>query len=589
MGVSSSQQAAKTDDCPFALRPVAYPRLIRISDALHAPYWSNSIPDPYALTALSSSKKDECPSATQQSRQEHRTIAKNAAVVAGGTLVSRLLGLVRDQVIAAIFTRSATDAFFVAFTIPNVLRQLVAEGAVQNAVLPVLEQVREVGGDTRARSAYATLRGFSLVVLSAITIVGVVFAPQLVDLFAAGYRQIPGQFERTVRLTRYLFPYIFFMGTAALGVAALNLCRRFLVTSYAPGLLNIAFIVCGLALPAWLARNGGDPILALAIAALIGGALQVLAQWPSLVAAGYFGWPRLNINDAAIRETLRRMGPVLLGIGVYYVDVMLARRFLSNLGVGSQSYFSWAMRLCDFPQGIFVMALQSATLPSLSRLVARGELDVAAETFSHGMRLTLWITLAATVGAVALANPLIALVFERGNFDTVATEETAKAFMAQGIGIWMVAAVRQLVAVYYALGDTRTPVKVAAIDLIAFIVSAQLLAPRYGHIGVGLAVSIASLTQMLLLWHGLRSRLKISHTNVILSTILQTLCLATVAAVVARRVATVSQEFAHHGWHRHVFPGLLSSLAFVSVFLLLAKLFKSPELELLQPARHRMS
>jgi putative peptidoglycan lipid II flippase len=205
------------------------------------------------------------------------------------------------------------------------------------------------------------------------------------------------------------------------------------------------------------------------------------------------------------------------------------------------------------------------------------------------MRITIWITLAATVGAVALAHPLIALVFERGNFDTRATAETAKAFMAQGIGIWMVAAVRQLVAVYYAFGDTKTPVKVAAIDLISFIVSAQVLAPKYGHVGVGLAVSIASLTQMLLLWRGLRGRLPSLQVKVVLRTFVQSLGLSALAALLARMVAAISQRFVHHGWHRHVVPGLLSSLVFIGAFLLLAKLFKSPELELLRPTRHRKS
>ena len=269
-------------------------------------------------------------------------------IVAIGTFTSRLLGLVRDQVIAAVFVRAATDSFFVAFTIPNVLRQLVAEGAVQNAVLPVLEGVREREGDSAARRLFATLRGFSLLVLLALTILGIIFSPQLVGLFAGGYRQFPGQFERTVTLTRWLFPYIFFMGTAALGVAALSVCRRFTVTSFAPALLNVAFIVAGLTLPMWLQEHQIDPALSLAFAALVGGGLQVVAQWPSLRSVGYFRWPQLVLRDPSFREALRRMGPVLFGIGIYYVDVVLARRFLSELDIGSQSYFSWAMRLCIF-------------------------------------------------------------------------------------------------------------------------------------------------------------------------------------------------------------------------------------------------
>jgi len=473
------------------------------------------------------------------------------------------------------FLRAATDAFFVAFTIPNVLRQLVAEGAVQNAVLPVLEGVREREGDAAARRVFATMRGFSLVLLVVITGLGVLLAPELVNLFAGGYHQFVGQYERTVTLTRWLFPYIFFMGTASLGVAALNVCRRFTVTAFAPALLNVSFIVVGLTLPVWLQSTGRDPALALAFAALFGGVLQVVAQWPSLRAVGYFGMPRLALREPAFREALRRMGPVLFGIGIYYVDVLLARRFLSQLDMGSQSYFSWALRLCDFPQGIFVMALQSATLPSLARLVARGDMEGVAKTFAFGMRLTLWIALSATVGAVALAEPLVVLVFERGHFDAVAAHETARAFVAQGLGIWMVAAVRQLVGVYYALGDTKTPVRVAAIDLVAFVVAAKLLQPSLGHVGIGLAVTIASGVQMTLLWLRLKKRLVQTYAQKILVSAVKTL----VAAVVAGIAARATYQWFHVHCPR---PGYVAALLGLGVYcvtlLVVSRLVKSEEL-----------
>src|SRR6185503_15612204 len=215
---------------------------------------------------------------------------------AAGTLFSRLLGLVRDQTIAAVFSRGVTDAFFVAFTIPNVLRQLLAEGAVQSAVLPVLTKTREEQGEAEAKRFFRATRGLSLSVLLATSLLGVLLAPQLVELFAAGYSQLPGQTERTVSLTRWVFPYIFFMGTAALGTAALNTNQRFVATSFAPGLLNVAFIVCSLTLPGWLLATGYDGAMALAIAVLVGGVLQVVAQWPSLRAIGYFERPTLEFS-----------------------------------------------------------------------------------------------------------------------------------------------------------------------------------------------------------------------------------------------------------------------------------------------------
>jgi putative peptidoglycan lipid II flippase len=382
---------------------------------------------------------------------EQRQITKRAGIVAAGTLLSRLLGLVRDQTIAAVFPRAVTDAFFVAFTIPNVLRQLLAEGAVQSAILPVLSQTREASGEDEAKRFFRATRGLSLSVLLVTSLLGVLLAPQLVELFATGYAELPGQTARTVQLTRWVFPYIFFMGTAALGVAALNTHQRFVATSFAPGLLNVAFIVCSLTLPGWLMAQGWDGAMALAIAVLLGGLLQVVAQWPSLRAIGYFERPSFEFSHPGVRAALGRMLPVMFGMGVYYIDVVLARRFLSEEGLGAQSYYGWALRLCDFPQGIFVMALQTAALPSLPKLVARGELQEVARTHSFGMRLTLFVSIAATALFVGLAEPLVVLLFQRGEFDAESARETARALMAQGAGIWLVASVRQLTSTYYAL------------------------------------------------------------------------------------------------------------------------------------------
>ncbi len=530
------------------------------------------------------------PSATQPvsvGEQERHRLTGRAAIVGAGTLGSRILGLFRDQVIAATFAAATTDAFFIAFTIPNVLRQLLAEGAVQNAALPVLEKVREQSGESAARRVFASLRGLSLLTLTAVTLLGIIFAEPLVELFATGYRQYPGQFERTVTLTRWLFPYIFFMGTAALGVAALNVHRRFIVSSLAPGLLNVAFIVSAIALPTWLLRHHHDPVMALAFGALAGGLLQVLAQWPSLHQIGYLTLPRLAVRDQAVKETLRRMGPVLAGIGVYYVDVVIARRFLSELDVGAQSYFSWALRLCDFPQGIFVMALQAATLPSLSRLVARGELTEVTRTFSYAMRLTLFVGIASSVAVVALAEPLTILIFQRGQFDATSAHETARAFMAQGLGIWMVAAVRQLVSVYYAFGDTKTPVRVAAMDLIVFVALAFVLRRHLGHVGVGLAVSGASLVQMALLWSSLRKHLPVTDFACIAKSGFKTTAAAILAALLAHWVA-VATAATHPttAWSRAQ-PGVLSTLCFAVSFFVVARLLRSEELASLTAAIHR--
>jgi len=510
--------------------------------------------------------------------EERKKITGRAGIVAAGTLASRVLGVGRDIAIAAVFSRWATDAFFVAFTIPNALRQLLAEGAVQNAVLPVLAQTKEREGVAASQRFFRAIRGLSLLILIAVSALGVGFAPQLVDLFAAGFRDQPGQFERTVELTRWVFPYIFFMGTAALGVAALNTHKRFVVTSFAPALLNVAFIAFAVGLPGWLGARGYEPVLAMAFAALAGGALQVVAQWPSLKAIGYFGWPSFDFKNPGVREALRRMGPTLFGIGVYYIDVVVARRFLSELGVGAQSYFAWALRLCDFPQGIFVMALQTAMLPSLSLLAARRDMLELSKTFAYGLRLALFVGLGATALFVALAEPLVVLILQRGEFDAVAARETAKALMAQGLGIWMVACVRQIVAVYFALGDTRTPVYVAAADFCCFVLLALLFKGSLGHVGISLAVAGASGAQMLLLWVLLKRHLDQLYTRDILVSAGKSL-LAAAAAGALGLIAARSLSFGESAhWLLRMLPGLAGASVFGASFLIAAKLLKSEEL-----------
>ena len=338
--------------------------------------------------------------------QERRTLAGRAGIVGAGTLVSRVLGLARDQTLAALFSRGETDVFWVAFTLPNALRSRLPRGR------PPARWCRysprsEPRGDDAARRFFARMRGASVLALAVVTVLGIVGAPWLVELFAGGLHARPGAFERAVLLTRWVFPYIFFMGTAALGMAALNTYGRFVVAAFAPGLLNVAFIAAAFALPGMLVATGADPILALAIGALVGGALQVVAQWPSLARIGFASRPRLDFRDPRVRDALSRLVPMMAGIGVYAVDLVLSRRFLSELPEGSQSYFSWAMRLCDFPQGIFVLALQAATLPSLSKLVATKQFDEVSKTYAYGMRLTLFVAIPATALFAVVSGPLV--------------------------------------------------------------------------------------------------------------------------------------------------------------------------------------
>jgi putative peptidoglycan lipid II flippase len=318
--------------------------------------------------------------------------------------------------------------------------------------------------------------------------------------------------------------------------------------------------------------------LALAVGVLVGGVLQVVAQWPALSRIGFASRPTFHFRDRRVLDALGRMVPMMAGIGIYAIDLMLSRRFLSELPEGSQSYFSWAMRLCDFPQGIFVLALQAAALPSLARLVAAGQLDEVSKTYAYGMRLCLFVALPATALFVGLARPLVVTLLQRGAFDDASSTETAHALIAQGLGVWTVAAVRQILPVFYAMGDTRTPVLVSAIDLVVFIVAALFLRTTFGHMGVSMAVTLSSAVQMLLLWMGLGRRLPSLHLGEIGGSAARTLLASVVAGgagyLTARAVASTGQG----GALLRVLPGLAGGVVFGAVFFVVAYLVKSDEL-----------
>jgi len=506
----------------------------------------------------------------EQGREERGKLVARAGVVGAGTLASRILGLGRDVALAAIFDTNATDAWWVAFTIPNSLRSLLAEGAVTSAVVPVLSEKLANDDDEAAKRFFARVRGTSLLALLVVSVLGVVFARQLTELFAGGFEARPEQFERTVDLTRVVFPYIFFMGTAALGMAALNANRRFAVAAFAPGLLNVALLVAMVA-----AALAHGPVLWLAYGALAGGALQVIAQWPALRRIGYGGWPSFTMDDD-VKKVLRRIAPLTFGIGIYYIDIVVCRRFLSELPPGSQSYFSWAMRLCDFPQGIFVMALSTAALPSLSTLAAKGAKDELATTWAHGLGLAMFVAIPASAALVAMPDAIVATLFQRGHFDETSVHETARALVWQGGAIWTVAAVRQTVPAFYALGDTRTPVVVSALDLTALVVLALILRGPMGHAGVSAAVAGSSTVQMILLLVFLRRRMGALRGWDLARSASRTLAASVVASVAGWGAATLA-------------GGIAGMVAFAGVFLLAAWGMRAPELtEIWTAVRRRL-
>lgn len=434
-------------------------------------------------------------------------LARRTGIVAAGTLLSRVLGVARDQVLAATIPVASSDLFFDAFTIPNALRGLLAEGAVSSALVPVYAEVRRVEGEAAAKRFYAGFRGLMIALLIAVSAAGVVFARPIATAYGAGFAGDPQRFEAFVTLTRIVFPYILFMGVAALGAGVLNAHGRFAVPAAAPALLNVAFVLAPFLLVPPVVAAGRPPIFALGLAALIGGVLQVAAQWPSLRAIGMPALPRFDLADPFVRKAFRLLVPLTLGLGIYQLNVMMSRLFASYLPEGAMSYLYYAQRLVEIPQGMFAVAIASAALPTLADLRARGDREGVLRTFRDALSLALFVAIPLSAVLAALARPIVVVLFTRGEFGAEAALETGRSLAWQAAGVWAVASVRVLVPVFHAHNETRLPLWGGAANLVVFVATGWFLSRSLGHTGIAIAIGAAGIAQWSVLLALLRRRL----------------------------------------------------------------------------------
>ncbi len=442
----------------------------------------------------------------------------------GMTMISRVLGLVRDISMSHVFGASAaTDAFVIAFRIPNFMRRLFAEGSFSTAFVPVFTEVKETGTHEDLKQLMARVSGTLGGVVLLITALGLIFAPQVAGTFAPGALDQPHKFDLTTDLVRLTFPFILFVSLTALAGGALNSFHRFALPALAPVILNVCMIVGAV----WVAPRLGTPIMAMGWAVLLAGILQLLFLLPALRRIDLLSMPRWGWNHPAVRRIMKLMVPTLFGSSVAQLNLLLDTAVISLLITGSQTWLWQSTRFLELPLGVFGVALGTVILPALSRHHVGTDRPGFSRALDWGLRLTLLISLPAMLALLLLAGPLVTTLFQNGHYTAFDAQMTTLSTIALSFGLPAYAMVKVLLPAFYARQDTRTPVKAGVAALIAnmlfnglFIVLLfELWAPPAAkqagwldgiaqvpglHVGLAVASSLSSYLNFLLLWRWLK-------------------------------------------------------------------------------------
>ena len=441
------------------------------------------------------------------------SVTSNVGKVSAATFLSRVLGLLRDQVFAALFgAGTAADAFNMAFRVPNLLRDLFAEGAMSASFVPTFTQWREQQGDEAAWALGRQLMATLFSVLLALCALGWIFAPQLIGLLAGGFRAVPGKLELTVTLTRIMLPFLPAVALAAAAMGMLNARGVFFLPALAPALLNLGMIVFGLALIPACRAIGWPIITAMAFGVVLGGVLQFVCQLPSLHRLGFRLRPEVPRWHPGVRRVASLMLPATIGLAATQLNIFVSQAIAASFREGSVSWLQYAFRLMQLPIGLFGVAVATVSLPALSRAAVRRDLPAVRATLSESVRLVLLLTVPSALFLAVMARPILALLFQHGRFHAADTIATGDALVMYCIGLPAFAAVGVFTRAYYALGDTRTPVRATFVAVaVNLVLNLLFVGPLAGlglaHRGLALATSATALMNLAQLSWGLRSRL----------------------------------------------------------------------------------
>ena len=517
-------------------------------------------------------------------------VARNASVIGLAVMASRVLGLVRDQVFAIFFGAGLhVDAFLTAFRIPNLLRDLFAEGALSSAFVTTYTQVLESKGPQEAARLSNRVTTLMVLTIGALSVVAWIAAPSIVHLLAPGFFAVPGKAELTIELTRIMIPFLLLIALAAQAMGILNAHHRFGIPALSSSFFNIGSIVGGLLLGFVFGPFIGlSPIAGMAYGTLLGGFLQFAVQWPSLRRVGFRYRPALSLKDPGVRQIVSLMGPAIIGTAAVQINVFVNTNFASAIidpatgavADGPVSWLNFAFRFMQFPIGVFGVAIATATLPPLSRSSARKDVGEFRDTLADSLGLVFLLCVPSAAGLAVLGQPIVALIFEHGRFTAFDTLQTANALAAYSIGLAGYAAIKVLSPACYALGDARTPMLISLGSILVNYVMNTLLVGPFGHVGLALSTSAVALVNFFLLALVLRYKLARLGGRRLTRTFFR-VCLASAAMAGAAWLvsAAISARLALDGFALHLVQVFSAIAVAAFVFYFACRLLKVTELD----------
>ena len=480
-------------------------------------------------------------------------VMRSAGVVSAAVFLSRISGLVREMVMARLFGAGEKyDAFLLGFRIPNLARDLFAEGALSSAFVPVFSKYLATKGKREAAELSNLVATALTLVVGGICVLGIVFSPQLVWLLASGFARVPGKFELAVTLTRIMFPFLLLVALSAQAMGILNAMNQFGIPALSSTFFNIGSVAFGLGFGYTVGRwMGMSLILSMAWGVVVGGAVQWLFQAPSLYRAGFSYRPRIDFAHPGLRNILRLMGPAILGNAAVQINVLVNTNFASSITDaaghvinGPVSWLSYAFRFMQLPLGLFGVAIASATLPAISRSAALQRMDEFRLTLARSLGMVLLLTIPSSVGLAVLGPSMIGAVYQWGRFGAADTQQTALALTCYAVGLAGYSSIKILAPAFYALNDARTPMLVSLVSILVnlAVASTMVKLAGLGHLGLALSTSAVALFGSAALFLLLRRRIGRIHGRALAASVVKILC----ASAAMGMACYLSSRGVHH-------------------------------------------